>query len=72
MNYDFVADIKNTWARRTAIGGMLILGLPIIAILLILETSWKTIQAVGSIIKEQYKVVKPSLKDLVAFVKEIW
>jgi hypothetical protein len=72
MNYNFITSIENTTTRRLTIAILGICAVPILFVILFAELIWKTMKAVVAIVKTQFKETKPTIINLIEYVKEVW
>ena len=72
MNYNFITSIENTTTRRLTIAILSICAVPILFVILFAELIWKTMKAVVAIVKTQFKETKPTIINLIEYVKEVW
>jgi hypothetical protein len=72
MNYSFITSIENPTTRRLAISLLVICAVPILSAVLIAELVWKTMKAVLEIVRTQVRDTKPSISNLIEYIKEIW
>jgi hypothetical protein len=45
---------------------------PILFVILVAELIWKTMKAVVAIVKTQFKETKPTIINLIEYIKEVW
>lgn len=72
MNYNFITSLENTTTRRLTIVILGICTVPILFVILVAELIWETMKAVVAIVKTQFKETKPTIKDSIKYIKEIW
>lgn len=72
MNFAFITNMQNPVTRRIVIVLLVACAIPILLGVLLAELIWKTLIAATEIIKTQVNETKPTIANLIDYIKEIW